>query len=75
MHLQPYMSFYPVRQILHQTWSEDKERQIARNTSTILPSWHLFGFMSIITKIRKGMLGHLSFMINGEEGGGGHAVC
>lgn len=48
-----------------------KERQIARNTSTILPSWHLFGFMSIITKIRKGMLGHLSFMINGEEGGGG----
>lgn len=31
--------------------------------------------MSIITKIRKGMLGHLSFMINGEEGGGGHAVC
>ena len=25
--------------------------------------------MSIITKIRKGMLGHLSFMINGEDGG------
>lgn len=47
-----------------------KERQIARNTSTILPSWHLFGFMSIITKIRKGMLGHLSFMIKGEEGRG-----